>query len=111
MTPPERSSLSACSPPPAPPASPSRPRSSIWASRRCSVSRGKRGVFGLAVGGVLGYLAALFIAHERLAFLAEYAPLVTLMAVIGAYLGADNLQASGFMAVFTFGTVLGHKDA
>jgi cell volume regulation protein A len=33
------------------------------------------------------------------------------MAVIGAYLGADGLQASGFMAVFVFGIVLGNKDA
>jgi len=71
---------------------------------------GKQAFFGLVVGGVLGYLAALFIAHERLAFLVEYAPIVTLMAVLAAYLGADNLQASGFMAVFTFGTVLGNKD-
>jgi len=72
---------------------------------------GKQALFGMAVGGALGYLAALFIAHEKMAFLAEYAPLVTLMAVIGAYLGADKLQASGFMAVFTFGIVLGNKDA
>jgi cell volume regulation protein A len=72
---------------------------------------GKQALFGIAIGGVLGYLAALFIAHERLSFLSEYAPLVTLMAVIGAYLGADRLQASGFMAVFTFGIVLGNKDA
>lgn len=72
---------------------------------------GKQAVLGVVVGGVLGYLAALFIAHERLAFLVEYAPLVTLMAVIGAYLGADRLAASGFMAVFTFGVVLGNKDA
>jgi cell volume regulation protein A len=72
---------------------------------------GKQTLVGLAVGAVAGYLAALFIAHERLAFLLEYAPLVTLMAVIGAYLGADNLQASGLMAVFTFGIVLGNKDA
>jgi cell volume regulation protein A len=33
------------------------------------------------------------------------------MAVIGAYLGADGLQASGFMAVFVFGIVIGNKDA
>jgi len=72
---------------------------------------GKQALFGIAIGGVLGYLAALFIAHERLSFLSEYAPLVTLMAVIAAYLGADRLQASGFMAVFTFGIVLGNKDA
>src|SRR5260370_41031954 len=33
------------------------------------------------------------------------------MAVIGAYFAADGLQASGFMAVFVFGIVLGNKDA
>jgi potassium/hydrogen antiporter len=33
------------------------------------------------------------------------------MAVIGAYLGADGLQASGFMAVFVFGIMIGNKDA
>ena len=58
----------------------------------------------------LGYLAALLIAHERWAFLAEYAPVVTLVAVIGAYFAADGLQASGFMAVFVFGIVLGNKE-
>jgi len=53
----------------------------------------------------------LLIAHERWAFLAEYGPVVTLMAVIGAYFAADGLQASGFMAVFVFGIVLGNKEA
>ena len=67
-------------------------------------------VIGIVAGVVLGYLAALLIAHETLGFLMEYAPVVTLMAVIGAYLGADGLQASGFMAVFVFGIVLGNKD-
>jgi cell volume regulation protein A len=71
---------------------------------------GKQALVGLVVGAAAGYLAAVLIAHQRLAFLLEYAPLVTLMAVIGAYLGADKLQASGFMAVFTFGIVLGNKD-
>ena len=60
---------------------------------------------------MLGYLAALLIAHERWAFLAEYAPVVTLVAVIGAYFAADGLQASGFMAVFVFGIVIGNKDS
>jgi cell volume regulation protein A len=41
-------------------------------------------VIGIVAGIVLGYLAALLIAHEKLAFLAEYAPVVTLIAVIGA---------------------------
>ena len=71
----------------------------------------KQSIIGVVAGAVLGYLAALLIAHERWAFLAEYAPVVTLMAVIGAYLAADGLQASGFMAVFVFGIVLGNNDA
>jgi cell volume regulation protein A len=66
---------------------------------------------GLVIGVLLGYLAALLIAHEKFGFLHEYAPVVSLMAVIGAYLGADGLQASGFMAVFTFGIVIGNKDS
>jgi len=66
---------------------------------------------GIVAGGILGYCAAFVIAHEKYDFLVEYAPLVTLMAVIGAYLGADGLHASGFMAVFVFGMVIGNKDA
>ena len=71
----------------------------------------KQAGFGLVVGGALGWLAALLIAHERVGFLTEYAPVVTLMAVMGSYLAADGLQASGFMAVFVFGIVIGNKDA
>ncbi len=70
----------------------------------------KQAVVGMVAGAALGYLAALLIAHERWSFLMEYAPVVTLMAVIGAYFAADGLQASGFMSVFVFGIVLGNKD-
>ncbi|MDD5394373.1 MAG: cation:proton antiporter [Thiothrix sp.] len=67
-------------------------------------------VLGIMVGGALGYLAALLIAHEKMNFLTEYAPIVSLMAVIGAYMGADGAHASGFMAVFVFGIMLGNKE-
>ena len=70
----------------------------------------KQSVIGILAGIALGYLAALLIAHEKWAFLAEYAPVVTLVAVIGAYFAASGLQASGFMAVFVFGIVLGNKE-
>lgn len=66
---------------------------------------------GIAVGGLLGYAAAFLIAHEKFSFLLEYAPLVTLMAVVGAYMSAENFHASGFMAVFVFGIILGNKDS
>jgi len=69
----------------------------------------KQTFFGVITGGVLGYLAAFSIAHEKYGFLQKYAPVVSLMAVIGAYLGADGLHASGFMTVFVFGIVIGNK--
>src|ERR1039458_6621466 len=71
----------------------------------------KQSVIGIVAGIALGYLAAFLIAHERWAFLAEYAPVVTLVAMIGAYFAADGLQASGFMAVFVFGIMLGNKGS
>jgi cell volume regulation protein A len=71
----------------------------------------KEATIGIVAGIVLGYLAALLIAHERWAFFLDYAPLVTIMAVIGAYFAADGLRASGFMAVFVFGVMLGNKEA
>ena len=70
----------------------------------------KQSLLGLAGGLILGYLAALFIAHEKYSFLAEYAPIVTLMSVAAAYLSVNSLNASGFMAVFAFGLVLGNKE-
>jgi cell volume regulation protein A len=70
----------------------------------------KQAAIGIAAGVALGYLSALLIAHERWAVLAEYAPVVTLVAVIGAYFAASGLLASGFMAVFVFGIVLGNKE-
>jgi cell volume regulation protein A len=70
----------------------------------------KQSVIGIAAGAALGYFAALLISHERWAFLKEYAPVVTLVAVIGAYFAADGMQASGFMAVFVFGIMLGNKE-
>ena len=71
----------------------------------------KQTSFGIVIGGVLGYLAAFLIAHERYNFLAEFAPVVTLMAVIAAYMAADGLHASGFMAVFVFGIMLGNVES
>ena len=70
----------------------------------------KQSIIGIFAGIVLGYVAAFIIAHERWSFLVEYAPVVTLVVVLGAYFSADGLQASGFMAVFVAGIVIGNKD-
>lgn len=70
----------------------------------------QQSLLGILGGAVIGYLAALLIAHDKYNFLAEYAPIVTVMAVAAAYLSIDNLHASGFMAVFVFGMMLGNKE-
>ena len=59
-------------------------------------------LIGVVVGGLLGYAAAFLIAHEKFSFLLEYAPLVTLMSVAGAYMSAENFHASGFVVPFHF---------
>lgn len=66
---------------------------------------------GIAIGAIAGYLACVLIAHEHFGFMREHLPLVTLMAVIGAYLAADGMHSSGFMAVFVFGIMLGNKES
>ena len=71
----------------------------------------KQALLGIVIGAVLGYLAALLISHEKLGFLAEFAPVVSLMAVIAAYMGADGMGSSGFMAVFVFGIMLGNQSS
>ena len=65
---------------------------------------------GIVTGVVLGYLASFFVAHERYGFLMEYLPLITLIAVLGGYLSAVGLHASGFMAAFIAGVVMGNMD-
>ena len=65
---------------------------------------------GIVAGLVLGYLASFFVAHERYGFLMEYLPLITLIAVVAGYLGAVGLHASGFMAAFIAGVVMGNMD-
>jgi len=70
----------------------------------------QQSILGVIGGVILGYLAALIIAHEKYSFLAEYAPIVTIMSVTAAYLSVDNLHASGFMAVFISGMMLGNKE-
>jgi len=71
----------------------------------------KQSFLGILIGGILGYMAAFLISHQKFGFLAEYAPVDTLMAVIGAHMGADGMHASGFMAVFVFGIMLGNQES
>ena len=69
-------------------------------------------MIGLAVGGGVGYATAFLIAHARSwARLSEFSPAVSILATLVAYLLADRLHASGFMAVFVLGVMVGNRDS
>jgi cell volume regulation protein A len=66
---------------------------------------------GLIIGLAVGIVAAFFISEHERQLLREYSPMVVVLAILAAYLIAESLHASGFMAVFTAGLVLGNAYA
>ncbi|MEY4590213.1 MAG: hypothetical protein RL497_2289 [Pseudomonadota bacterium] len=65
---------------------------------------------GIVIGSVMGYAAALLMAHTALGVFRNHMPFLVVLAVIVTFLAADLLHASGFMAVFTCGVIIGNKD-
>jgi cell volume regulation protein A len=63
---------------------------------------------GIAVGAAIGYAAAFLISENDRGLLKEYTPMVTVLTVLGAYSLAEVVHASGFMAVFAAGLVVGN---
>lgn len=66
---------------------------------------------GLVLGAIVGYSAALLMAHGSIGIFREVTPFVIILAVITVYLLADEIGASGFMAVFTLGVMIGNKES
>ena len=80
--------------------------SSLWSAAEELV---KQSALGVVIGVVFGGLAAVAMSGRRYGLLREFAPIVTLMAVAGAYLSADRYHASGFMAAFVFGAMISYN--
>ena len=76
---------------------------------RAGVDLARQAGVGLMLGAVLGLAAGFLLGHRRYGWLAEFPPLVTVIGVGAAYLLADHLEGSGFMAVFVFGLALGNR--
>lgn len=66
---------------------------------------------GLILGAIVGYVAALLMAHRSMGLFRGVTPFVIILAVITVYLLADQVGASGFMAVFTCGVMIGNKNS
>jgi potassium/hydrogen antiporter len=66
---------------------------------------------GLVLGAIVGYSAAFLMAHTHLGIFRDVTPFVIILAVITVFLLADAVHASGFMAVFTCGVMIGNKES
>ncbi|WEG14199.1 cation:proton antiporter [Pullulanibacillus sp. KACC 23026] len=65
---------------------------------------------GLLLGAIVGYIGLLLKSQHRLGFFHEYSHIVGAMMAIGAYLAAESIGASGFMATFTAGIISGNPQ-
>jgi cell volume regulation protein A len=66
---------------------------------------------GVLLGAVVGYTAAFLMAHNAFGIFRDVTPFVIILAVITVFLLADGVGASGFMAVFTCGVMIGNKES
>ena len=66
---------------------------------------------GVGFGILCGSLFLGLVSPQRLGIFAGFAPVAKVVAVLLAYLGAEQLGVSGFMAVFVLGIVVGNRMA
>ncbi len=65
---------------------------------------------GILIGAIIGFLGSILISEHRWGLLQKYNTIVSLVVAISAYLAAGLIEASGFMATFTAGLVLGNSQ-
>lgn len=65
---------------------------------------------GLLFGAIIGFLGLLLKSQHRLGFFQEYSHIVGACMALGAYLAAESIGASGFMATFTAGIISGNPS-
>ncbi|MBL0385655.1 sodium:proton antiporter [Tumebacillus sp. ITR2] len=66
---------------------------------------------GIVVGAIVGWIAAFLISENDRGLLREFAPMVIVITVLAAYLGAEWIHASGFMSVFVAGLMIGNAES
>ncbi|MED4256394.1 cation:proton antiporter [Priestia megaterium] len=65
---------------------------------------------GILIGAIIGFLGAFLISEHKWGLLQKYNTIVSLVVAISTYLAAGFIEASGFMATFTAGLVLGNSQ-
>ncbi|MFZ5968872.1 MAG: cation:proton antiporter [Bacillota bacterium] len=64
---------------------------------------------GIIMGVLAGIFLSLLISDSKLGILHEYAPIVSIVAVVIAFTFAEKIGGSGYMATFVTGLVCGNK--
>ncbi|MEH7332859.1 cation:proton antiporter [Neobacillus drentensis] len=64
---------------------------------------------GILAGAVIGFIASLLTSEHRWGIFRKYSTVVSLLAAISSYLAAGFIHASGFMATFTAGLIIGNS--
>lgn len=64
-------------------------------------------VFGAITGVVVGIIFSVFVSEDKL--FAEFAPIVSLIAVLASYTFAEAIGGSGYMSAFITGLICGNK--
>ncbi|QGQ98728.1 sodium:proton antiporter [Paenibacillus psychroresistens] len=66
---------------------------------------------GIIVGAIIGFVATFLISENDRGLLREFTPMVVVLAVLGSYLVAEQIHASGFMSVFVTGLMFGNAKS
>ncbi len=64
---------------------------------------------GIVAGVIVGIFASLSISEGKFGLFHDYAPLVSIMAVIISFIFAEKIHGSGYMATFVTGLICGNK--
>lgn len=64
---------------------------------------------GVFAGAIVGILFSVTISESKFGLFHEFAPLVSIAAVIISYMLAENIHGSGYMATFVTGLICGNK--
>ncbi|GAU76848.1 sodium:proton antiporter [Fusibacter sp. 3D3] len=66
-------------------------------------------VFGVISGTLVGFIFSLSVSDGKFGLFTEFAPIISILAVMSSYSLAEALQGSGYMSTFVTGLICGNK--
>ncbi len=66
-------------------------------------------VFGVISGGIVGFIFSLSVSDGKFGLFTEFAPIISILAVMTSYSLAESFGGSGYMSTFITGLICGNK--